>query len=156
MTQDHIKLRWLIDYLNQIEHLQQYVWDAYTDEDTSESCIVPGELYSLDLTYDILIHIKEYTRPVSELRRILLHWLNAANPQPHQTISILYRHIDADKKDLLITLEVTEAQEDIACEEAEAEGSTALPDGTRQWVKLDRHPPDELQTLMPPITKSNP
>lgn len=157
MTQDHIKLRWLIDYLDKIDILKQYLWDAYTDEDSSASCINPNDpYYAVDVTYDILIHIKEYTRPVTELRRILLHWLDAANPQPHQQINILYNHIDTDKKDLLISMEVTEIQQDIPCEESEAEGSIALPDGSRQWVKLDRHPPDELTELTPPITKSNP
>lgn len=157
-TQDHIKLDWLNEYLGQIDFLQQYEWTAYTDEDYSESCIVggAGELYSVDLTYEILLHIKEYTRPVSELRRILLHWLDAANPQPHQVISILYRHIDNDRKDLLVSMEITETQQDIPCPEAEAEGSIQLPDNTFVWLKLDRTKPDELLEILPPITKVNP
>ena len=156
MIQDHIKMGWMVEYLDQIEFLRQSVWAAYADEDYSESCIVNGELYSVDVTYDILLHIKEYTRPISELRRILLHWLNAANPQPHQTISILYNRIDADRDDVLISMTVTEIQQDIPCVEMEAEGSILLSDGTRQWIKLDRSKPDDLTELLPPITKSNP
>ena len=157
-TQDHIKLGWLNEYLGQIEFLRQYEWTAYTDEDYSESCIVggEGELYSVDLTYAILLYIKEYTRPASELRRILLHWLNAANPQPHQVISILYKHIDADRHDLLISMEITETQQDEVCGEADAEGNILLPDGTAQWIRLARSKPDELLELLPPITKVNP
>lgn len=154
-VQDHIKLGWLIDYLKQIEFLNQYQWTVYADEDSSESCIVAADpRYSVELHYDILLYIKEYTRPISELRRILLHWLNAANPNPYQVVNIQYQHIDETKKDLLISIEVAEYQQDIFCDEQSAEGSITLANGTTQWIKLDRHKPDELIDLMPPITWS--
>lgn len=153
-VQDHIKLGWLIEYLKQVEFLGQYQWTAYVDEDSSESCIVGAEpFYSVELHYDILLYIKEYTRPVSELRRILLHWLNAANPNPYQVINVLYQHVDDERKDLLISIEVSEDQQDTVCTEQDAEGSITLA-GTTQWIKLDRRKPDELIDLVPPIAWS--
>lgn len=147
MNQDHIKLVWLREYLEKIEFLQQYHWEAYVDEDLSESCIVPNTLYSLDLSYDLLLHINEYTRPISELRRILLNFLNAANPTPHQHIQIHYQHVDADRHNVLVIMTVEETQEDIVCDEAEAEGWVLVND-QRQAVKLDRHKPDALVDLL--------
>lgn len=147
MNQDHIKLVWLREYLEKIEFLQQYHWEAYVDEDLSESCIVPNSLHSLDLSYDLLVHINEYTRPISELRRILLNFLNAANPTPHQQIQIHYQHVDADRHNVLVIMAVDEVQEDVTCEESEAEG-WVLINGERQPVKLDRHKPDELVELL--------
>ena len=69
-------------------------------------------------------------------------------------INVLYQHTDAERKDLLISMEVSEDQQDIVCTEQGAEGSITLADGTMLWIKLDRHKPDELIDLVPPITWS--
>jgi hypothetical protein len=147
MTQDHIKLGWLVEYLDQIEWMHQFKWQVYTDQDISESCIVPNTLHELDLTYDILLYIKEYTRPISELRRVLLHWLNAANPNPHQVITIDHDPIDQERFEVLIRMSVEEVQKDIICSQEEAEGSVLL-NNKRVWIKLDRRKPDELIDLL--------
>lgn len=146
MIHDHIKLRWLQDYLEGIEFLQQYHWQVYTDEDISESCIVEGSLYEVDLEYDILLNIQEYTRSSMELRRILLHWLQAANPKPHQEIRIQYKQIDTDRFDVLVVMTVAETQRDIECDPEQAEG-WVLRNGAHVPIRLFRDKPDELVDL---------
>lgn len=146
MTQDHIKLRWLQEFLEGVEFMQQYQWVLYTDEDLSESCIVDGGGYEVDLEYDILLHIQEYTRPASELRRILQYWLDAANPQPIQQINIQYRQIDTSRTDLSVSIAVSETQRDLICDPEEAEGKVTL-NGSKVHIKLDRQKPQSLQDL---------
>lgn len=147
MTQDHIKLRWLQEFLEGIEFLQPYHWTTYTDEDDSES-IADGGLYDVELTYDIILHIQEYTRSSIELRRILLHWLEKANVSARirQSINLQYKQIDTDRHDVQAIFTVTETQQDIICDQAESEGRIWHND---QWVyiKLNREKPDELVNL---------
>lgn len=146
MIQDHIKLGWLYQYLEGFNWLQQFEWHAYTDADVSDSAIV-GDNIDTDLEYDILLHIPSYTRPASELRRILLAWLNAANPDPHQRLSIEYQHLDKNTANVLVTMTVQEIQVQEVCNnEEEAEGWW-LMGGELQPVRLDRSQPDELLTL---------
>lgn len=146
MTQDHIKLRWLIEYLEQLDILSDYQWDAVVSMDESSSCIVQGGLYHVDLEYSIFLHIREYQRSSVELRRVILNWLDIANQQGHQHLETRYKVIDTDRYDILITLDVEEEQRDEICDEASADGYVNI-DGVMTPVRLNRDKPDELVNL---------
>ena len=143
MIQDHIKLNWLREYLQGFDWLQQFDWEAYVDNDRSESCTLGDCNLDVDLSYDILLHISSYTRPISELRRILLAWLQVANVQTHQVISMDYELLDKNTADVLVTLSVQEVQADVECSAAEAEGWW-LRGGQPTPVRLNRDKPADL------------
>ena len=143
MTFDHIKIRWLQEFLEQMEFLNQYNWTVYTDNDSAESATVLGEHYECDVEYDIILHIQEYTRSSIELRRLLTHWLSRANPVNPIEINIEYRPIDASRTDLVVTMPVEELQRDIECPEANSEGQVTI-DGRTVFIRMDRTKPSDL------------
>lgn len=148
MIQDHIKLRWLQGLLEDINWMQHYNWTLIADNDESNSCIDPSNQlhYELDLEYEIQLYIREYTRPITEMRRILNEWLSRANPKPHQVIRTDYELIDNEKMDVVFHFRVTEIQRDIECDEQDHEYTT-VRDGQLVYLKLDRAEPDELTEL---------